>query len=145
MCRFGPSAATDSHTDWASVKKLSTILDHADELHRWSGQGRLLAVATVATVGGSTPRQPGAALAVEAEGTAIGSVSGGCVEGAVYELCQEALETRAPSSSASGYSVDDGLRRGTQTAYSRRSSTTTGTAGTDVEGCRWPRAIWIGR
>ncbi|WP_436847083.1 XdhC family protein [Streptomyces atratus] len=75
-------------------------------------RGRLLAVATVATVGGSTPRQPGAALAVEAEGTAIGSVSGGCVEGAVYELCQEALETRAPSSSASGYSADDAFAVG---------------------------------
>ncbi|MGW3598482.1 XdhC family protein [Streptomyces sp. NPDC005167] len=42
----------------------------------------------------------------------IGSVSGGCVEGAVYELCQEALETRAPSSSASGYSADDAFAVG---------------------------------
>ncbi|WP_406506851.1 hypothetical protein [Streptomyces sp. NBC_01602] len=39
-------------------------------------------------------------------------MSGGCVEGAVYELCQEALETRAPSSSASGYSADDAFAVG---------------------------------
>lgn len=62
------------------------MLDIAEELHRWVGQGRAFAVATVVAVGGSAPRQPGAALAVDSDGTAIGSVSGGCVEGAVYEL-----------------------------------------------------------
>ncbi|NEE57488.1 XdhC family protein, partial [Streptomyces sp. SID8455] len=68
------------------------MLDIAEELHRWVSQGREFAVATVVAVGGSAPRQPGAALAVDADGTAIGSVSGGCVEGAVYELCQQALQ-----------------------------------------------------
>jgi xanthine dehydrogenase accessory factor len=68
------------------------MLDIAEELHRWVGQGREFAVATVVGVGGSAPRQPGAALAVDTDGSAIGSVSGGCVEGAVYELCRQALE-----------------------------------------------------
>ncbi|MFC9685094.1 XdhC family protein, partial [Streptomyces sp. NPDC056948] len=68
------------------------MLDIAQELNRWVEQGRDFAVATVVAVGGSAPRQPGAALAVDAEGTAIGSVSGGCVEGAVYELCAQALQ-----------------------------------------------------
>lgn len=54
-------------------------------------EGREFAVPTVVSVGGSAPRGPGAALAVDSEGTAIGSVSGGCVEGAVYELCEQAL------------------------------------------------------
>ncbi|MEH6379125.1 XdhC family protein [Streptomyces sp. KLMMK] len=69
------------------------MLDIAGELHRWCGEGRAFAVATVVAVEGSAPRQPGAALAVDAEGTVVGSVSGGCVEGAVYELCRAALES----------------------------------------------------
>ncbi|MEW2029486.1 XdhC/CoxI family protein [Streptomyces roseifaciens] len=69
------------------------MLDIAGELHRWCGEGRAFAVATVVAVEGSAPRQPGAALAVDAGGTVVGSVSGGCVEGAVYELCRAALES----------------------------------------------------
>ncbi|MBQ0825425.1 XdhC family protein [Streptomyces tagetis] len=68
------------------------MLDIAEELYRWVEQGRDAAVATVAAVSGSAPRRPGAALAVDAEGTAIGSVSGGCVEGAVHALCRQALD-----------------------------------------------------
>lgn len=67
------------------------MLDLAGELHRWADEGRDFAVATVVGVGGSAPRGPGAALAVDGDGTAVGSVSGGCVEGAVYELCVQAL------------------------------------------------------
>ncbi|MFJ6539387.1 XdhC family protein [Streptomyces sp. NPDC091385] len=67
------------------------MLDIAEELDRWITEGRDFAVATVVGVGGSAPRPPGAALAVDAEGSVIGSVSGGCVEGAVYELCRQAL------------------------------------------------------
>ncbi|MGY0070718.1 XdhC family protein [Streptomyces sp. QTS137] len=68
------------------------MLDIAEELHRWAVQGRDFAVATVVAVTGSGPRGPGAALAVDTDGTAVGSVSGGCVEGAVYELCRQALQ-----------------------------------------------------
>src|SRR3954452_3189588 len=68
------------------------MLDLAAELHRWMEEGRAFAVATVVAVGGSAPRGPGAALAVDSEGTVIGSVSGGCVEGAVYDLCVQALQ-----------------------------------------------------
>ncbi|WFB10377.1 XdhC family protein [Streptomyces sp. LX-29] len=71
------------------------MLEIAGELHRWLGQGRDFAVATVVAVGGSAPRQPGAALAVDGEGSAVGSVSGGCVEGAVYELCRQTLRDGA--------------------------------------------------
>ncbi|MGW5215741.1 XdhC family protein, partial [Streptomyces sp. NPDC004051] len=67
------------------------MLDIAEELHRWAEQGRDFAVATVVAVAGSGPRGPGAALAVDTDGTAVGSVSGGCVEGAVYALCEQAL------------------------------------------------------
>ncbi|MDQ0793141.1 XdhC/CoxI family protein [Streptomyces sp. B1I3] len=88
------------------------MLDIAEELHRWVGQGRAFAVATVVAVGGSAPRQPGAALAVDSEGTAVGSVSGGCVEGAVYELCRQALADGVTVRERFGYSDDDAFAVG---------------------------------
>ncbi|MFD8212058.1 XdhC family protein [Streptomyces sp. NPDC059695] len=88
------------------------MLDIAEELHRWVEQGRVFAVATVVAVGGSAPRQPGAALAVDSEGTAIGSVSGGCVEGAVYDLCVQALEDGRTVVETFGYSDEDAFAVG---------------------------------
>ncbi|MGI5193906.1 XdhC family protein [Streptomyces sp. CA-288835] len=90
------------------------MLDIAEELHRWVEQGRDFAVATVVAVSGSAPRGPGAALAVDSEGAVIGSVSGGCVEGAVYELCQQALADgeSAPALERFGYSDEDAFAVG---------------------------------
>ncbi|MEV1011071.1 XdhC family protein [Streptomyces sp. NPDC049881] len=67
------------------------MLDLAVTLRRWAAEGRDFAVATVTAVEGSAPRDPGAALAVAADGAVAGGVSGGCVEAAVHELCREAL------------------------------------------------------
>ncbi|MFC8126342.1 XdhC family protein [Streptomyces sp. NPDC057302] len=88
------------------------MLDIADELNRWAEEGREFAVATVVTVGGSAPRAPGAALAVDSEGTAIGSVSGGCVEGAVYDLCVQALQDGTAVRERFGYSDEDAFAVG---------------------------------
>ncbi|MEU1340942.1 XdhC/CoxI family protein [Streptomyces sp. NPDC005827] len=88
------------------------MLDIAEELDRWVEQGRDFAVATVVAVDGSAPRQPGAALAVDADGTAVGSVSGGCVEGAVYELCRQALEDGETVLERFGYSDEDAFAVG---------------------------------
>ncbi|AXK34633.1 XdhC/CoxI family protein [Streptomyces armeniacus] len=88
------------------------MLDIAEQLDRWCGQRRDFAVATVVAVSGSAPRLPGAALAVDAEGTAVGSVSGGCVEGAVYELCRDALRDGRPVRERFGYSDDDAFATG---------------------------------
>ncbi|MFE5136550.1 XdhC family protein [Streptomyces fagopyri] len=88
------------------------MLDIAEELYRWVGQGRDFAVATVVAVGGSAPRRPGAALAVDTDGTAIGSVSGGCVEGAVYELCRQALQDGETVLERFGYSDEDAFAVG---------------------------------
>ena len=74
--------------------------------------GRDFAVASVIDVSGSAPRGLGSALAVTADGEAFGSVSGGCVEGAVYELAQEALETGFPQRRRFGYSDDDAFAVG---------------------------------
>ncbi|MEU1870431.1 xanthine dehydrogenase accessory factor [Streptomyces ambofaciens] len=88
------------------------MLDIADELDRWLAQGREFAVASVVSVGGSAPRGPGAALAVDRDGTVIGSVSGGCVEGAVYELCAEALDSGESVRRRFGYSDEDAFAVG---------------------------------
>ncbi|MEU6888449.1 XdhC/CoxI family protein [Streptomyces viridosporus] len=88
------------------------MLDIAEELDRWVGQGRDFAVATVVAVDGSAPRRPGAALAVDADGTAIGSVSGGCVEGAVYGLCEQVLRDGGTLLERFGHSDDDAFATG---------------------------------
>lgn len=88
------------------------MLDIAEELARWCGLGRAFAVATVVTAHGSAPRQPGAAMAVDADGTVVGSVSGGCVEAAVYDLCQEALASGGSVLQRFGYSDDDAFATG---------------------------------
>ncbi|MFG2603431.1 XdhC family protein [Streptomyces sp. NPDC048514] len=88
------------------------MLDVAGELGLWMREEREFAVATVVSVGGSAPRGPGAALAVDSEGTAVGSVSGGCVEGAVYDLCLQALETGQSVTQRFGYSDEDAFAVG---------------------------------
>ncbi|MCS0605389.1 XdhC family protein [Streptomyces sp. LP11] len=88
------------------------MLDLAEELDVWLREGRAFAVATVVAVGGSAPRGPGAALAVDSAGTVVGSVSGGCVEGAVYDLCQQALETGESVTERFGYSDEDAFAVG---------------------------------
>lgn len=69
------------------------MIDILDTLERWQADGRRVAIATVVAVEFSAPRDPGAAMAVNDRGEVIGSVSGGCVEGAVYEEAQDVLRT----------------------------------------------------
>ncbi|MFF7791455.1 XdhC family protein [Streptomyces sp. NPDC007991] len=89
------------------------MLNIADTLYRWCGEDRPFALATVIRVSGSAPLPPGTALAVGTDGEAVGSISGGCVEGAVYELCQQVLESGEPPIRASfGYSDDDAFAVG---------------------------------
>ncbi|MEU7167137.1 XdhC/CoxI family protein [Streptomyces morookaense] len=88
------------------------MLDIAEELARWAAEGRDFAVATVVSVSGSAPRGPGAALAVDGRGEAVGSVSGGCVEAAVYDLCVRALQDGTVLRERFGYSDDDAFAVG---------------------------------
>jgi len=62
----------------------------------WHRQGRGAALATVIETWGSAPRQPGSMLAVSGEGEIMGSVSGGCVEGAVVAEALESLRDGQP-------------------------------------------------
>jgi xanthine dehydrogenase accessory factor len=66
--------------------------------------------ATVTHVDGSAPRQPGSSLAVDADGAVLGNVSGGCVDAAVHEVCQEMLAgDHRPQVLRFGYSDADAI------------------------------------
>lgn len=63
---------------------------------RWLGDGRKVAIATVVKTWGSSPRPVGSQLAVDEEGNMLGSISGGCIEGAVIAEAQEIMESGKP-------------------------------------------------
>ena len=62
----------------------------------WRAAGELVAVATVTETWGSSPRPAGSQLAVTKSGRMAGSVSGGCIEGAVAEVAMKTIETGIP-------------------------------------------------
>src|SRR5262245_17434670 len=70
--------------------------DVMDRLAGWWRDGQTVAVGTVVATFKSAPRPPGAAMLVGPGGEAVGSVSGGCVEGAVYELGEQVLASGEP-------------------------------------------------
>jgi xanthine dehydrogenase accessory factor len=70
--------------------------DVLDRLATWWRDGETVAVGTVVATFESAPRPPGAAMLVGPDGEAVGSVSGGCVEGAVYELGEQVLASGEP-------------------------------------------------
>lgn len=82
------------------------------ELLDWWEQGHSVGVGTVVATFRSAPRPPGASMLVGPDGTAVGSVSGGCVEGAVYELAQEVLQSGSPALQRYGVSDDDAMAVG---------------------------------
>jgi xanthine dehydrogenase accessory factor len=67
-----------------------------DELVRWWSAGDTVGVGTVVGTWRSAPRQPGASMLVGPGGEAVGSVSGGCVEGAVVQAAEDVLNGGAP-------------------------------------------------
>ena len=80
--------------------------DILDQITKWWDSGETFGLATVVNTFRSAPRDPGAALAVSGGGEVVGSVSGGCVEGAVYELAQEVCESGQPVLQTYGISDD---------------------------------------
>ena len=63
---------------------------------QWLAEGETVALATVTETWGSSPRPPGSQMAVTASGRMAGSVSGGCIEGAVADVAQQTMQTGEP-------------------------------------------------
>lgn len=82
------------------------------DLNRWRSAGKKVAIARVVGVEGSGPRAPGAAMAVNEDGEIAGSVSGGCVEGAVVTEALDILATGRRRVVSFGYSDDEAFAVG---------------------------------
>lgn len=72
------------------------MLDIWQDLNAWNRQGFRIAIATVITTWGSSPRVVGSSMGVNHTGVMTGSISGGCVEGAVVEECVKAIQSGSP-------------------------------------------------
>ena len=70
--------------------------DVLSKVKEWRNAGRTVALATVVTTWGSSPRPVGSQMAVRPDGAMIGSVSGGCIEGAVVKEALEAMKDGKP-------------------------------------------------
>lgn len=79
------------------------ILERVEE---WRTRGERIAVATVLTTAGSTPRPAGAKMAMTARGDVAGSISGGCVDTDVIEHAMDVLQSGRPQVVEYGYSPD---------------------------------------
>jgi xanthine dehydrogenase accessory factor len=88
------------------------VRDILDPITQWWDASETFGLATVVQTFSSAPREPGAAMAVSAAGEVVGSVSGGCVEGAVYELATEVTATGQPVLRRYGVSDNDAFAVG---------------------------------
>jgi xanthine dehydrogenase accessory factor len=88
------------------------VRDILSDVLPWYHQGTRFAVATVVATWSSSPRPIGASMAVAQTGEVVGSVSGGCVEGAVYDVGQQVLQTGQPQMVTYGVSDDDAFAVG---------------------------------
>lgn len=87
--------------------------DLLNDIDRWRAAGKPVALARVVDIEGSGPRLPGASMAVNIDGEVSGSVSGGCVEGAVVGEALAILHDNAsPRVITFGYSDDDAFAVG---------------------------------
>ena len=86
--------------------------DVLPELMKWWEAGDTVGVGTVVATFRSAPRPPGASMLVGPDDTAVGSVSGGCVEGAVYDLAQSVVGSGEPVLERYGVSDDDAFAVG---------------------------------
>ena len=82
------------------------------ELMQWWEAGETVGVGTVVATFRSAPRPPGASMLVGPDKSAVGSVSGGCVEGAVYELAEAVVASGEPVLERYGVSDDDAFAVG---------------------------------
>ena len=99
--RSGGRSKTSSDGDNRAVKEILT------EIERWQEDGERVVVATVIDARRSAPRPVGSSLAISESGKLCGSVSGGCVEGDVFEQSREVLESGEPKLLSYGISDEE--------------------------------------
>jgi xanthine dehydrogenase accessory factor len=90
----------------------TTMRDVITTVQEWMDDGKVFALATVVNIQKSAPRGAGAAMIVGEDGEVLGSVSGGCVEGAVYESAQQVLKDGKPVLERFGYGDSDAFAAG---------------------------------
>lgn len=78
-----------------------------EKVAKWRNEDKQVALATVVRVERSGPLGPGTSMAVSEDGQVVGSVSGGCVEPAVFEEAMEAIESGKPKLLTYGISDDE--------------------------------------
>ena len=78
------------------MSTLSLDDDVLAEAAKWRTKGKIVALATVVSTWGSSPRPTGSHLAIDEDGQIVGSVSGGCIEGAVVSESMEVMQTGKP-------------------------------------------------
>jgi xanthine dehydrogenase accessory factor len=86
--------------------------DILEQIDLWRRSGQRVAVATLVDVERSAPRDPGASLAVSESGEVAGSISGGCVESALYEEAQDTIATGRPRLVTYGISDSEAMEHG---------------------------------
>ena len=80
-------------------EKENNMYSHDDVLEcaaKWRQEGKQVAIATVVSTWGSSPRPVGSQLAIDIDGNMVGSVSGGCIEGAVVHDAKQVMADRNP-------------------------------------------------
>ena len=117
-----------------TLEEVTTVKEVLDDIERWRADGRRVAIARVVGVEGSGPRDPGATMVVNDAGEVAGSVSGGCVEGAVVTEALAVLAGDRPRGIVSfGYST------------TRRSRSASPAAGRSISSWNPSTGDWLGR
>ena len=109
--------------------------DLFNALDIWNANGRTAAIARVVDLDGSGPRLPGAAMAVTADQDVRGSVSGGCVEGAVVIEALDVMDSDAHRVVSFGYSDDEAFAVGLTCGGGAKDSTKTATTSSRASPC----------
>jgi xanthine/CO dehydrogenase XdhC/CoxF family maturation factor len=104
--RSGAKLFVDRPRSW------ETVIDILETVEAWKARGDRVALATVVGIERSAPRDCGSSMAVNDRGEVAGSVSGGCVEGALYEEAQNVLQTGRPRLVSYGISDDQAVSVG---------------------------------
>src|ERR1700712_5799667 len=100
-----PARSGSSPVQASATWRWSAVREVLPDLLRWWQAGETAAVGTVTATFRSAPRPPGAAMVVGPDGTAVGSGSGGCVAGAVYELATSVRQWALIGSGGAGAGV----------------------------------------